>query len=162
MKTLEQLEKFGVRRDFIETFANEGITRLYPPQVKAIRKGLLKRKNLIISCPTASGKTFIATLAIINNLEKGSGKVVYIVPLVAIANEKYAYYKQLLKSYKVAISVGDLDSADPWLANYDLIIVTSEKLDSIIRHKADWVKDISLIITDEIHLINDPARGPTL
>ncbi|MCS7106390.1 MAG: DEAD/DEAH box helicase, partial [Candidatus Aenigmarchaeota archaeon] len=57
---------------------------------------------------------------------------------------------------------GDLDSSDPWLVDYDVIVCTNEKLDSLIRHGAVWVRDIGLIIVDEIHILNEPERGPTL
>ena len=46
--------------------------------------------------------------------------------------------------------------------DYDLIITTSEKLDSLTRHHAPWLSLISTIIIDEVHLLNDPGRGPTL
>ncbi|MCM8801251.1 MAG: DEAD/DEAH box helicase [Candidatus Omnitrophica bacterium] len=163
MMDLEQLERFGIDKEFIQRFKQENIKALFSHQELAIKKGLLKHKNLVLSCPTASGKTLIATLAIIKSISKKPIKIVYIVPLVALANEKYNYYKDFFRGHlKVAISVGDLDSQDPWLKDYDLIIVTQEKLDSLIRHGADWINSISLIIADEIHLINDPSRGPTL
>ena len=60
------------------------------------------------------------------------------------------------------MSIGDIDSADSYLVEYDLIITTSEKLDSLIRHHAPWISMVSTIIIDEIHLLNDPERGPTL
>ena len=63
---------------------------------------------------------------------------------------------------RIALSIGDIDSADPYLVDYDLIITTSEKLDSLIRHHAPWLSLIKTVIIDEIHLMNDPGRGPTL
>ncbi len=63
---------------------------------------------------------------------------------------------------RVAISTGDLDSTSQWLENYDLIILTTEKCDSLMRHEAKWINDVGLIIVDEIHLLQDPSRGPTL
>lgn len=160
---IDQLEKFGITKEFIEKFKNEKIKNLFPPQEMALKKGLVKGQNLVLSCPTASGKTLIATLAIIKNISERPLKIVYIVPLIALANEKYSYYKEFFKgSLKVAISVGDLDSEDFWLKDYDLIIATSEKMDSLIRHGIGWIEDLRLIIADEIHLLNDVGRGPTL
>ena len=85
-------------------------------------------------------------------------------PLRSLASEKYNDFKKKYSKLglKVAISIGDLDSSDPWLAKYDLIIVTSEKMDSLIRHGVSWVNEISLVVIDEIHLLNDFSRGPTL
>ena len=42
------------------------------------------------------------------------------------------------------------------------MLVTAEKLDSLLRHSRDFIKDVGLIIIDEIHLLNDESRGPTL
>lgn len=139
------------------------IKELRPCQIKAINKGLLERKNLLVCTPTASGKTLIAELAAISSILKGFGKAVYIVPLKALASEKFNDFKKRYGGLiKVALSIGDIDSADPYLAEYDLIIATSEKLDSLTRHHAPWLSRIGTVIVDEIHLMNDPGRGPTL
>lgn len=136
---------------------------LRPAQVKAIKKGLLERKNLLVCTPTASGKTLIAELAALKSIIEGNGKAIYIVPLKALASEKYKDFKKKYDGVaKIALSIGDIDSSDSYLAEYDLIIVTAEKLDSLIRHHAPWLSLISTIIVDEIHLLNDPGRGPTL
>ena len=136
---------------------------LRPAQVKAVKKGLLERKNLLVCTPTASGKTLIAELAALKSIIEGNGKAIYIVPLKALASEKYKDFKKRYANVaKVALSIGDIDSSDSYLVEYDLIIVTAEKLDSLIRHHAPWLSLISTIIIDEIHLLNDPGRGPTL
>ena len=141
----------------------EKITQLRPAQVKAIEKGLLDGKNLLVCTPTASGKTLIAEIAALKSIIENKGKAIYIVPLKALASEKYKDFKQKYGHIaKVALSIGDIDSSDSYLVEYDLIITTSEKLDSLIRHHAPWLSLISTIIIDEIHLINDVGRGPTL
>ncbi len=141
----------------------EGITDLRPSQQKAVGAGLLERKSLLVCTPTASGKTLIAELAAVKSIIEKKGKAIYIVPLKALATEKH---KEFQRKYgdilKVAITIGDLDSAEPRLAGKDLILCTSEKLDSLLRHNSPWVKELATIIVDEIHLLNDPGRGPTL
>ena len=138
--------------------------KLNPVQRKAIEKGLLKGKNLVIFAPTASGKTFIAELAALKTILNERKKVIYMVPLVALANEKFDEFKEKYEKMgvKVALSVGDYDSSDPWLARYDFIIVSNEKMDSLIRHGAGWIMDVGLIVVDEIHLLGEGSRGPTL
>ncbi|MGD6852650.1 MAG: DEAD/DEAH box helicase, partial [Candidatus Bathyarchaeia archaeon] len=54
------------------------------------------------------------------------------------------------------------DTADNWLARYDIIVTTNEKADSLLRHRAKWMDSISAVIADEVHLLNDADRGPTL
>jgi len=139
------------------------IEELRPAQEKAVESGLLDGKNLLVCTPTASGKTLIAELAALKSIIEGRGKAIYIVPLKALASEKYKDFKKRYEGVaRVALSMGDSDSADSYLIDYDLIITTSEKLDSLIRHHAPWLSLISTIIVDEVHLLNDPGRGPTL
>lgn len=134
-----------------------------PAQKKAIDSGLFEGKNLLVCTPTASGKTLIAEMAAAKAILEGKGKAVYIVPLVALANEKAKDFKKRYGHlFKVALSVGDFDSSDPHLMDYDLIICTAEKLDSLIRHHSPWLRFVSVIIIDEVHLLNDVSRGPTL
>ena len=48
------------------------------------------------------------------------------------------------------------------LESNNILVLTNEKMDSIIRHGVQWIEDIGLVISDEIHLIGDESRGPTL
>jgi len=140
-----------------------GFGEFNPVQRSALEAGLLEGKSLVVAAPTASGKTLVAELAMLKAVMEGK-KAVYIVPLKALASEKYNEFKEKYGSQgiKVAISIGDLDSSDPWLAGYDVIIATSEKLDSLIRHGSPWLESVGLVVADEIHLIDSPGRGPTL
>lgn len=138
------------------------ISEFRPSQEKSINAGLFDAKNLLVCTPTASGKTLIAELAMLNSIYDHKGKAIYIVPLKALASEKYKEFKNKYHDVKVALSIGDTDSADNHLASYDLIVTVSEKLDSLLRHHAPWLKYVNVVIIDEIHLLNDVSRGPTL
>ncbi|MBL7206753.1 MAG: DEAD/DEAH box helicase [Candidatus Aenigmarchaeota archaeon] len=140
-----------------------GFKELNPPQKLALKSGLLEGKSMVLAAPTASGKTLAAEFAALKAIKDGK-KVIYIVPLKALANEKYEDFKEKYErlGIKTAISTGDLDSSDYWLANYDIVILTSEKLDSLMRHGIPWIETVGLVVVDEIHLLNDPGRGPTL
>jgi helicase len=147
----------GVRR-IIE---DQGITDLYPPQEEAIGPAL-DGKNLVLAIPTASGKSLVAYLALLKSVLNG-GKALYIVPLRALAMEKYEDLKAFEElGIRVALSMGDYDSDEPTLVSYDVIIATSEKADSLLRHRTHWLKQLSVVVADEVHLINDVGRGPTL
>ncbi|UCD03046.1 MAG: DEAD/DEAH box helicase [Candidatus Aenigmatarchaeota archaeon] len=140
-----------------------GFPEINPVQKAALDAGLLDGENMVLAAATASGKTLAAEMAMLKAVNQKK-KTLYIVPLKALASEKYAEFKEKYKpmGIKVAMSVGDKDSSDPWLAGFDVIIVTSEKLDSLIRHGAEWLVSVGLVVADEIHLIDSPDRGPTL
>lgn len=152
-----------------EVLFRSGISELYPPQEEAVQVGVLEGKNLVLATPTASGKTLIAELCGLKHVLEKNGKVVYLSPLRALANEKFDEFKKYTsirkangKRVSVGISTGDFDSGDSWLGRYDVIVTTNEKADSLLRHRVKWMNDISLVVADEIHLLNDGDRGPTL
>lgn len=139
----------------------EGIEDLYPPQVDAVGPALAG-KSLVLAIPTASGKSLVAYLAILKAVLNG-GKAMYIVPLRALASEKYEDLKAFAPlGVKVGISMGDYDSPDPALERFDVIVATSERADSLLRHRSNWLRSLSVVVADEVHLINDGDRGPTL
>ena len=144
---------------------NWGIKELYPPQKKAIIP-VLKGENTLISIPTASGKSLIAYIGIIQNLlvkNKGS-KAVYIVPLKALAGEKFTELSEIgnVIGLKIGLSLGDRDGENTNINNADIIVCTSEKFDSLMRNKPELMEGLSIIIADEVHLIHDYSRGPTM
>ncbi|MFH0837066.1 MAG: DEAD/DEAH box helicase [Candidatus Aenigmatarchaeota archaeon] len=154
------MKELKIPQKFIDML---GIKELNPVQKEAVKKGLFEKKNMVIASPTASGKTLVAELAMIKHFVDG-GKTVYLVPLKALASEKYRDFKKKYSELglKVAISIGDYDSSGGWLGKYDVIICTNEKLDSLIRHQVSWIKNVTLVITDEVHLLHDYRRGPII
>ncbi|NJE05234.1 ATP-dependent DNA helicase [Thermococcus sp. M36] len=140
-----------------------GIEELYPPQAEALKSGVLEGKNLVLAIPTASGKTLVSEIVMVNKLLQEGGKAVYLVPLKALAEEKYREFKEWESlGIRVAATTGDYDSTDEWLGRYDIIVATAEKFDSLLRHSPKWVKDVKLIVADEVHLIGSYDRGATL
>ena len=161
------IEKLDLPKPAIDFLLNEGFVKLYPPQIDCVKSGLLDGQSILVSAPTASGKTLIASLAMISYLSKNNGKVIYLSPLRALAAEKFTEFKKLEnihlgKKIKVAISTGDFENIEKNLEKSNVLILTNEKMDSIIRHGSEWVDEIGLVIADEIHLIGDESRGPTL
>ena len=162
-----KVSQLDLPKQLIEFLSSIGYETLYPTQESSVEAGLLKGKSILVSAPTASGKTLIALLAILDHLFKKKGKIVYLTPLKALASEKFSEFKKLEsidlgRKIRVEISTGDFDQTYKNLEKNDILVLTNEKMDSIIRHGAEWINDISLIIADEVHLLGDPDRGPTL
>src|SRR5437016_14232501 len=162
-----RVDNLDIPYDAIEFLRNNVFITLYPPQEKSVKAGLLEGNSILVSAPTASGKTLIAILAIIKHLLGKRGKIVYLSPLKALASEKFSEFKKLGsidfgRKIRVEISTGDFDLTDKNLGKNDILVLTNEKMDSVIRHGAEWINDISLVIADEVHLLGDQDRGPTL
>ena len=145
-----------------EALEAEGVAELYPPQEAAVDAGVTAGESLVAAVPTASGKTLIAELAMLSSVERG-GKALYIVPLRALASEKKAEFERWEEfDVTVGVSTGNYDSDGEWLASRDIIVATSEKVDSLIRNGAPWIDDLTCVVSDEVHLVDDSHRGPTL
>jgi helicase len=164
-----RIEELPIPESVKQVIISSGITELYPPQEEAISAGALEGKNLVLASPTASGKTLIAEFCALKHILERNGKVLYLTPLRALASEKYEEFKKYTvirkrsgRRVRVGISTGDYDSSDPWLGKFDIIVTTNEKADSLLRHRSRWVNEISLVVADEVHLLNDTERGPTL
>ncbi len=173
---------------------SRGFSELYPLQAAAVGAGLLDGRSLLVSAPTASGKTLVATLAILSHLARGGGRVVYLSPLRALAAEKYAEF-EALSEVKVsgagwqgrlqalrrrrdgdartdaAITAARLTGERGAAAasrgpvkidDADIVVATNEAMDAAMRRGREWTQEIGLMIIDEIHLIGDESRGPTL
>ncbi len=134
---------------------------LYDHQIEAIKK-LGNNRNVIVSVPTASGKSLIGYYAIYKAFLSRK-KSMYIVPLRSLAMEKYEELLMLRSlNMRITISIGDYDESPAFIRNYDVIVVTSERADSMIHHDPDIINEFGAIIADEIHIINDDERGPRL
>ena len=159
-----EIEELDVPESLKQALKRRGYRTLYPPQEEAIKNGVLEGKNLLLTSPTASGKTLIAILAIFKKALTEGAMSFYLTPLRALASEKYEEIKSLGDELglRVALSIGDYDSDDPWLERYDIVVSTNEKVDSLLRHKPSWMSKLGAVVLDEIHLVNSEKRGPTL
>src|SRR2546428_4320166 len=159
--TVVRIADLGLDPRIPAILEEQGITELYPPQADAIGAALAG-KNLVLAIPTASGKSLVSYLAILKSVLKG-GKALYIVPLRALASEKHEDLKAFEPlGIRVGLTMGDYDRIDPTLEKVDVIIATSEPADSLLRHRIGWLKSLTVVVADEVHLMNDADRGPTL
>ncbi len=155
----------GLPPKVAEVYVARGIRELYPPQEEALRSGITEGKSLVLASPTASGKTVVAELLMLQVALVRGGRSLYLVPLRALAGEKHRGFGELFSQVglEVGISTGDFDRVERELAAYDVLILTNERADSIMRQRPGWFfKGLELVVVDEVHLLGDPYRGPTL
>ena len=141
------------------------IHRLHPPQAEAAPP-ILAGDNSLVAIPTASGKSLLAYMGIVKRLSEGHNrsKAIYIVPLKALAMEKYEELREIAAAlgYTVGLGIGDATAEAKNIDECNILVCTSEKLDSLLRHRSELVTDVCCVVADEFHLLNDGSRGPTL
>ena len=152
----------GLPEGVVGVLGECGVDVLFPPQVEAVGAGVLGGESLVLAVPTAGGKTLVAELCMVKSV-LGGGRAVYLVPLRALAVEKFEEFRRWERlGLRVGLSIGDFDSAGSELGGFDILVCTNERMDSLLRHRADWIGGVSVVVADEVHLIDSVDRGPTL
>ena len=160
------IQNLSLPREVLAFFQDQwGINQLHPPQYEAMEP-LFNKNNILLAIPTASGKSLVAYIAILNqllNINPGS-RAVYIVPLKALASEKFDELKEIGNhlGLKIGLGIGDATSEAKNIDESDILICTSEKLDSLMRTRSELMSNVSVVVADEFHLLHDASRGPTL
>jgi replicative superfamily II helicase len=150
----------------IADFFRDQYPKLNPVQTEVAPYVVRKAENLLMGTETGTGKTLMAEVAIWNLLSRNErAKSLYIAPLRAITMEKEREWQKFasagLPVYKIT---GDEETVDEEKARKARIVLTTgEKWDSLTRKpgRFPFVRNIDLIVLDEIHIIDDETRGPT-
>ena len=115
--------------------------------------------------PTSSGKTFIGEMAAVTQAIHNK-KTIYLVPLRTLAEEKYRRFKKMYHpcGIDVAVSSRERKEDDKRIGNgrFEIAIMVYEKFHYFLLKYPAFLSGVSLVIIDEMQIINDPVRGPLL
>lgn len=160
---MNELIRYDIPLEVIELWRKgEGETLLPLQEMAVKRHGLFGEENLLIQAPTSSGKTFIGEMAAIQAALRRK-KVVYMVPLKALAEEKFHEFHRKYSRYglKVIVSSRDHREYDRDLenGNFSIAVVVYEKLSQLLVRRPERMEEIALVIADELEILSDPDRG---
>ena len=146
--------------------SSRGVTEFWRSQIRVLQANILtSTDNIVVRLPTSGGKTRIAEVCIINALQSNeNAKCVFVAPYRALAFEVEKTLGSLLVDlgYKVSSIVGSYETDEFesfMLESADVLIVTPEKLDLIVRVHPEIAERIKLIVLDEVHVVDDDSRG---
>ncbi len=125
-----------------------------PFQTEAVET--LAERDVVVSAPTGSGKTWIAEQAIDRALSAGQ-RAWYASPLKALSNAKLAEFGAIFGPENVGILTGDRKEN----LGAPLIVGTTEILRNQLYDAMHWGRDLDsgLVVLDEAHFLGDPDRG---
>jgi len=117
-------------------------------------KAIERNKYVVVSAPTGSGKTLIADYIIDRDFRKGI-RVIYTAPIKALSNQKYKEFSRSYGEKNVGIITGDVQKNTDAL----ILIMTTEIYRNMVLGNDPFISEVSYVIFDEIHYINDIERG---
>ena len=164
-----KIADISIPEEFKDVLFKQNIKTLLPIQAISLDKGLVSEgRNQLIMAPTSAGKTLVAELAGITRTITNKHKMLYLVPIVALANVRTQEFKKKYKSLNLKIikKVGEsilenrgIDNPND-LMDANIIIATYEAIDYILRSgNKQYLGNIGTIIIDEIQTLIDNERG---
>jgi len=161
-----ELIKYDIPREVVDVWEAEEGPHLLPVQERAVRSPrLFDGGNLIIQAPTSAGKTFIGEIAAVH-AALARKKVCYLVPLKALAEEKYTDFCKKYSRYgiEVVVSTRDRREFDSALdrGKFSIAVMVYEKMAQWLARRPDRLADVSLVVVDELEMLFADSRGPTL
>src|SRR4051812_26795932 len=138
--------------DVFETWVTEQGLTLYPAQEEALIE-LVSGANVILSTPTGTGKSLVATGAHFAALARGE-RTFYTAPIKALVSEKFFALIGIFGAENVGMLTGDA-AVNP---EAPVICCTAEVLANIaLREGAN--ADVGVVVMDEFHFYSEPDRG---
>lgn len=160
---IQDLIRYGVRPSLVDLWRSCGHEELLPVQRTAVEHyNLFGGGNLIVSAPTSSGKTFIGEMAAAHAIT-GTRKCFYLVPLKALASEKFETFRERYRTlgFRVAVSTRDYRQYDTAIeqGEFDMAIVVYEKMQQLLTRKPGLLSGVGLVVADELQVLADAERG---
>lgn len=160
---LTQLLQYNIPSEIVRLWQERESAELLPVQEMAVKRhGLFEPHNLLIQAPTSSGKTFIGEMAAVHTALRRK-KVVYLVPLKALAEEKFRDFQEKYAAYGIRVILSSRDHRDHDVdlesGNFSIAIVVYEKLAHLLVRRPERLAEIELVVADELEILSDPDRG---
>ena len=143
----------------------ERFDTLLPVQSLAVENGLLDGQDQLVVSATATGKTLVGEMAGIHRALSGQGTFLFLVPLVALANQKYRdFQEEYGHLVDVTLRVGASrinDSGEQFDPSADVIVGTYEGIDHSLRTGKE-LGSVGTVVIDEVHTVGETDRGHRL
>lgn len=163
-----QLRSWGIPRTVSEAYKRAGVDGLFDWQVDILRRSILHEQqpdsnaNLIYSAPTSGGKTLVSEILMLRRLARRGGTIFFVVPFVALAEQKTTYFQEMWKDMHIGVRPFHAEQGlTPLTCDIDVAVCTIEKANVLLNglFEEGRQSQLSMVVIDEFHMIEDPHRG---
>eukprot|EP00597_Dinobryon_sp_UTEXLB2267_P007382 CAMPEP_0170093870 /NCGR_PEP_ID=MMETSP0019_2-20121128/26816_1 /TAXON_ID=98059 /ORGANISM="Dinobryon sp., Strain UTEXLB2267" /LENGTH=373 /DNA_ID=CAMNT_0010314889 /DNA_START=90 /DNA_END=1208 /DNA_ORIENTATION=- len=166
---LHELKSWGLPDRVISRYETAGVKSLFTWQVECLLTALLPapsesprtETNLIYSAPTSGGKTLVAEILMLKRLAERKGTVFFVVPFVALAEEKLAYLQDMWQDMTIGVRAFHGEEGHALTGDVDVAVCTIERANILLTQLYDEgrAEQLSMVVVDEIHMLADCHRG---
>lgn len=159
-----------LNRDLRFYIHEKGWPSLTKIQNASIKAFYTTNNNLILSAPTASGKTeacFLPAISKVSSWDKGI-KILYISPLIALINDQFKRISDMCLDMDIPITSWHGEASQSKKEKIienprGIVLITPESIEAMLVNKSELAKtfflDVEYIIVDEIHSFLFGNRG---
>lgn len=143
-------------------FARFGSLR--PIQLQAIPP-ILSRKSVLVTAPTAGGKTEAVIAPVAEHIAKNKWpglSVLVITPTRALVNDLYCRLCQSCDQMGIRLGRKTADHAISEQIEEQILITTPESTESLLTFRREALDAVQVVVLDEIHLLDGSPRGDQL
>ena len=130
-------------------------------QSNFIEWGGLEKNKVLVSAPTASGKTLLGILGILNKLHKGENSFIYLVPYNSIRDEKFEELNDKFKKINISVKKGYKGLKELKDGKVNIVVSDFSAFDKYSRENPDF-ELASFYIFDEIDVLGSLFFGPSI
>ena len=164
--TIDSLASQGIGQELIDTWKNSGIQTLTRCQQQVLtNQSIWAGKNTLVVAPTSSGKTFVGEVLAARSAISLK-RAIFLVPFKAMAEEKYSEFRGRYSNLGISVVISDGDHTrfdkDIRRGDFGIAVVVYEKMAQLLMQSPGILVNCSLIVVDEIQIIADRVRGPSL
>ena len=161
-----ELGRYNIPEKIIEDWIYEIGDELLPVQERAIKRyHVLNGANLLISSPDSLGRKFIGEIAAVKGAVEKK-KVVYLVPLKSIAEEKYLDFREKYEPFGIdtVFSIREYGEYDLRIhaGEFGIALIVCEKMSQLMLENPFLLRSVSILIIDDLHEIGDPYKSSGL
>ena len=165
MKVYDLLKQ-DVQQPLLDAWGKAGVTVLTACQERVLSHiPIWQGRNALVVAPTSSGKTFVGEVLAARSAYSLK-RAIFLVPFKAIAEEKYAEFRERYGEIGISVIISDGDHTlfdqDIRRGDFGIAVIVYEKMAQLLIQSPGILANCSLIVVDEIQLIGDQTRGPSL
>lgn len=147
----------------IASYRDVGVRQLHVWQAECLAgPGVLEGRSLVYVAPTSAGKTLVSEVIMLRQLLFRGRRALLVLPYVSLCMERMDQLRRLWSGCGIRVEGLYSSSEGSWHGAADVGVCTIERASSLLNKLLEddsLLRDIGVIVVDEMHILGDEHRG---